>query len=113
MFTADIDKSPQCQPAIPPSEAPLAVLAWAIPVGVIGLAAIAAVVVMTVPSLRAKVFPFLQRRNKPKEEIAEELQQPAPAPVVQSSPARRKHRAAWKSASVTQPLAVDPDNEDV
>lgn len=43
----------------------ISVVAWAVPVAIIlGLALITVIVIMTVPSIRKKVFPFLSRRSK-------------------------------------------------
>lgn len=49
-------------------------VAVGVPLGIIGAAVIAAVIILTVPALRSKVFPFLDRRSNKEKTVDVELE---------------------------------------
>eukprot|EP01122_Echinamoeba_exundans_P016653 TRINITY_DN8504_c0_g1_i1.p1 TRINITY_DN8504_c0_g1~~TRINITY_DN8504_c0_g1_i1.p1 ORF type:complete len:1259 (-),score=214.43 TRINITY_DN8504_c0_g1_i1:61-3837(-) len=89
----DLSRSTEAR-CLPPMDTPsgaldekaLGVVAWAVPVAIIVAAVIAVVVIMTVPAIRHKVFPFLERRAAKSKVPEEEMEEAQPA-------SRKKSRA--------------------
>lgn len=69
------------------------VIAWAIPVAILVLAVAAVVVILAVPALRHKVFPFMNRRKK-SDPAHDEEELEGPAPVSKKTRAQA-NQAGW------------------
>lgn len=91
VFSITPSLAERCVQAPSSDASSLSVVAWAIPVAVLVLAVAVVVTILAVPTLRHKVFPFMNRRKKSDATPDEELEE---APVSKKTRAQA-NQAGW------------------